>query len=93
LSIRKKKRKRKKKKKDVPNPLLSPQLPRMPQRQRVDGIPGRAQAQTPGVVEGALGVDKDLDFPLAADLDDPSVRRWRLVGSVERAGRRRKGGG
>jgi hypothetical protein len=75
----KEKRKERKRKEHVPNPLLSPQLPRMPQRQRVDGIPGRAQAQAPGVVEGALGVDENLDFPLAADLDDPSVGRWWLV--------------
>ena len=43
----------------------------MPQRHRVDGIPRRAEAQPPGVEEGTLGVEEDLDLPLAACKDNP----------------------
>lgn len=57
----------------VPDPLLGAQLPGVPQRQRVDGIPRRAQPQPPGVIQLALGVDDDLNVPLAAGLDDPGL--------------------
>ena len=57
----------------VPYPLFGPELPGIPQRHRVDGIPGRAQPQTPGVIQLALGVDNNLNIPLAACLDDPDA--------------------
>lgn len=58
----------------VPDPLVLAQAVRRVQRPRVEGVPGRADAQAPGAVDVALRVDDHLDVPLAADLDDPCVR-------------------
>ena len=44
----------------------------MPHGHGVEGIPGRAEPQTPCVEELALWVGHHLDFPLAADMDDPA---------------------